>query len=113
MCRRGILFPTIGFSLLVAILLGDARPCFAADGDPNRTLTIHGLGHGTADIDGPWQFSVGDNLAWAQPTWDDSAWATLSPDAPWGAQGHPSYTGVAWYRRHLNIIPAPGGEQKF
>lgn len=113
MCRRGILFPTIGFSLLVAILLGGARPCFAADGDPNRTLTIHGLGHGIADIDGPWQFSMGDNLAWAQPTWDDSGWATLSPDAPWGAQGHPSYTGLAWYRRHLNIIPAPGTDQKF
>lgn len=110
---RGILFPCLGILLLASTILGGARPSFAAEEKPQDALTIQGLGHGKAELDGPWQFRTGDNPAWAQPAWDDSSWETLAPDAPWGAQGHPSYTGIAWYRRHLNIIPAPGTEGKF
>jgi serine phosphatase RsbU (regulator of sigma subunit) len=110
---RGILFPCFGILLLVATLCGGAASSFAADDKAERTLVIHGLGHGEADLDGPWQFHTGDDAVWAQPTLDDSAWESLVSNAPWGAQGHPSYTGIAWYRRHLNIIPAPGTEGRF
>jgi hypothetical protein len=76
------------------------------------TLTIEGLGKGTAPLDGPWQFHLGDNPAWAAPGIDDTTgqdgWEQISASAPWGAQGHPSYAGYAWYRRRLNITPAPG-----
>jgi hypothetical protein len=110
---RGLLSPCVGILLLFAAVLGGVRPSFAADRAPDRTLTIHGLGHGKADLEGPWQFRTGDNPAWAQPVWDDSGWESLDVNAPWGAQGHASYTGFAWYRRHLNIVPAPGTEGKF
>ena len=75
-------------------------------------LAVDGLGKGAAPLDGPWQFHLGDNPAWALPqTGDDQysvGWEQLSPDKTWGAQGHPAYTGFAWYRKHIRISPAPG-----
>jgi hypothetical protein len=69
---------------------------------------LDGLGKGTAPIDGPWQFHLGDDPAWANPAFDDSGWEQLTADKTWGAQTHPSYTGFAWYRKSIQITPAPG-----
>jgi hypothetical protein len=74
----------------------------------SRTMTIPGLGRGIVEIDGAWQFHLGDNPQWAQPSFDDSQWESIRSDDSWGDQGHPSYTGIAWYRRHLDIRPSPG-----
>lgn len=75
-------------------------------------LKIDGLGKGTAPVDGPWQFHLGDDAAWALPQTPDATgtagWDQLSADQPWGAQGHRSYTGYAWYRKHLSLTTAPG-----
>jgi len=80
-------------------------------------LNIDGLGKGAAPLDGPWQFHIGDNPAWATPQAPDATgtdgWEQLSPNAPWGAQGHPAYTGYAWYRKHVHIAPAPGASSDF
>jgi len=83
----------------------------AATGAP--TLVIDGLGKGTAPLDGPWQFHLGDDPAWAAPGYDDSHWEQLTANKTWGAQSHPSYTGFAWYRRTIHITPAPGAEPDF
>ena len=107
MLPRSIILSCLQKFVLVAVVYGCALNATAATEHQDRTLVIEGLGHGKADLDGPWQFHIGDNPAWAQLSFDDSGWETLSPDAPWGAQGHPSYAGVAWYRRHLKIVPAP------
>ena len=75
-------------------------------------LSIDGLGKGTAPISGPWQFHLGDNPAWALPeTGDDASnvgWEQISPDKTWGAQGHPAYTGFAWYRKHIHLELSKG-----
>jgi serine phosphatase RsbU (regulator of sigma subunit) len=75
-------------------------------------LTIEGLGKGVAPLDGPWQFHLGDDPAWAAPVLDDATghngWEQLTAEGPWGTQGHASYTGFAWYRRQIHITPAPG-----
>ncbi len=98
---------------LVAILVIPSAPAHAgqaaapADAAP-RTLVLDGLGKGFAPIDGPWQFHLGDNLAWANPGFDDSSWEQLTADKTWGAQSHPNYTGFAWYRRSIRITTAPG-----
>ena len=80
-------------------------------------LAIEDLGKGTAPLAGPWQFHLGDNPAWASPqTGDDESnvgWEQISPDKSWGAQGHPAYTGFAWYRKHVHVIPAPGVSPEF
>jgi hypothetical protein len=82
--------------LLIAALSLTARS-FAS------TLTVQNPGTGSVALDGNWQFHLGDDLAWANPALDDSNWEQISADSPWGAQTHPSYTGFAWYRRHIDI----------
>ena len=77
------------------------------------------LGHSTVQLDGLWKFHTGDNPAWAQPGFDDSAWGTLDLTPPehssdpilgtsgyvpgWTSRGYPGYAGYAWYRLRVNI----------
>ena len=35
------------------------------------------LGNSSVALTGPWKFHTGDNMAWAQPGFDDSAWGTM------------------------------------
>ncbi len=98
--------------LLLLLWIVGASVSFATAPSPPPVLSITGLGKGLAPLDGPWQFHIGDDLAWAAPNIHDTAgqagWETIRPTDPWGAQGHPSYTGYAWYRRRLHIEQAPG-----
>ncbi len=100
--------------LPVAVFL--APPRSPAQAQPT-ILEVHDLGKGTSLLDGPWQFHMGDDPAWATSQAIDNTgangWQQISVNAPWGAQGHPSYTGYGWYRKHLSFAPAPGGAQDF
>jgi hypothetical protein len=74
-------------------------------------------------LDGPWRFHTGDDPHWADADTDDTGWETIDltaspgshdgdvglPDyvGGWMAQGHPGYTGYAWYRRAVTV-PAGG-----
>jgi hypothetical protein len=105
----------LSFSGLVALVLsalastlGCAAEVPAAQASAPHSLVLDGLGKGAAPLDGPWQFHPGDDMAWANPTFNDSAWQQLSADKPWGQQGHANYADYAWYRRSLSITPAPG-----
>ena len=69
----------------------------------SQALTVQNPGTGSVPLNGKWQFHLGDNPAWANPAYNDSNWEQLSASEPWGAQTHPSYTGYAWYRRHITI----------
>jgi len=60
---------------------------------------------GLTTLDGPWQFHLGDDAAWAATGFDDSGWEQLAVNKPWGAQGHESVDGFAWYRRHVQLKP--------
>ncbi len=80
------------------------------------------LGESSIDLTGPWKFHTGDNMAWAQADFDDSAWGKIdltpppgsadetlgaSGDLPgWTALGYPSYSGYAWYRLRINVAGA-------
>jgi diguanylate cyclase (GGDEF)-like protein len=76
-------------------------------------IVIEGLGKGTVSLNGPWQFHRGDDPAWAEPAFDDSAWEQLTADRPWGEQGHARLTGFAWYRCHIALTAAPGLSPRF
>jgi len=95
----------------VCLAHGARRPHATVQSAP--TLILDDVGKGTALLDGPWQFHLGDNPAWAAPGFDDSQWEALRADKPWGAQGHPDYTGFAWYRRHIELSPARGVSPDF
>jgi hypothetical protein len=68
-------------------------------------MVLNGLGRATLPLDGDWQFHQGDDLAWASPGYDDSAWQPIQAGRSWEAQGHRNYTGFAWYRRRLVLAP--------
>jgi hypothetical protein len=77
------------------------------------------LGQASVDLNGPWRFHIGDDPAWSEPEFDDSAWETVDLAAPpgahdddvgltgyvpgWGARGHLGYSGYAWYRLRVAV----------
>ena len=65
-------------------------------------------GKGFVEVGGNWHFHTGDDLAWAQPEYDDSGWEQMRGDETWGAQTHPSYVGFAWYRKPIEVTGASG-----
>lgn len=75
-------------------------------------MTIEALGKGIVELNGPWQFHLGDDPAWAAPgtvdTTGTNGWEQIGADDTWGAQTHPGYTGFAWYRKHIRYTLAPG-----
>ena len=113
MLPRSMVLSSIRTLAIIAVVCGCALNAIAATAPSDRTLVVDGLGNGKAYLDGAWQFHIGDSRSWADPSYDDSAWEALTPDAPWGSQGHPSYAGIAWYRRHLKIVPAPNTDGRF
>lgn len=77
------------------------------------------LGDAAVELSGPWKFHTGDNLAWAQPDFDDSAWSTMDLTPPpgtadatlgssgyipgWTERGYAGYSGYAWYRLKVDV----------
>lgn len=45
------------------------------------------------DIAQGWRFTTGDDAAWAQPEFDDSAWKPIEVGKPWEKAGHKGYDG--------------------
>jgi Stage II sporulation protein E (SpoIIE) len=101
-------------SILVALPKPSAGQAPTASSPTSSTVTlIEGLGRAVAPLDGPWQFHPGDDPVWALPSYDDSQWEQQMAQRPWGEQGHPSYTGFAWYRLHLSLNSASGNRNDF
>ncbi|MGA7856427.1 MAG: GGDEF domain-containing protein, partial [Terracidiphilus sp.] len=107
-------FPVLAGLIFVAFT-GLSSPAVAQS--QAAVLSVDGLGKGSVPLEGPWQFHLGDNGEWALPQAGDDqqdvGWEQISPDKTWGAQGHPAYTGYAWYRKHLHLTPAAGAAPDF
>ena len=56
-------------------------------------------------LNGLWRFHPGDNLAWADPNFDDSDWPLLRSDRNWAQAGYPRMYGFGWYRFAV-VLPA-------
>ena len=66
---------------------------------PARTPTL-------ALTPGPWRFTLGDNVAWKEPAFDDAAWQPLTLPAHWSSHLSGDFTQkFGWYRRRF-IVPA-------
>jgi hypothetical protein len=90
---------TVAFIFFLALSVHAQQPV----PKPQSAMVIQGLGQGQVKLNGFWQFHTGDDPHWASPTLDDSTWEPITTSESWGSQDHPSYTGFAWYRRHLLI----------
>jgi hypothetical protein len=77
------------------------------------------LGNAALPLTGPWKFHTGDNMAWAQQDFDDSAWGEMDLAPPpgsfdpfmgrsgfvpgWTARGYAGFAGYAWYRLRVDV----------
>ena len=52
-----------------------------------------------------WKFQPGDDLAWANPQYDDASWNSITAGRTWEVQGYENLDGFAWYRYSV-IIPS-------
>ncbi|MEM9327888.1 MAG: beta galactosidase jelly roll domain-containing protein [Bacteroidota bacterium] len=82
---------TVGIILLVYALFisFDVK---GSDGDPRlyseRLINLRGV----------WKFTIGDNMDWADPNYDDSSWEEIYVPSAWEDEGFNGYDGYAWYR---------------
>jgi hypothetical protein len=88
---------------LLHILLGLAIPIW---GQNSVAFKAENPGKGFVEVGGNWHFHTGDDLAWAQPGYDDASWEQLRGDTTWGSQTHPAYSGFAWYRKPIELTAA-------
>lgn len=54
------------------------------------------------DLNGRWRFQIGDDLAWAEPKFDDTEWERIEVPSAWEDRGYHGYDGFAWYRIHFS-----------
>lgn len=55
------------------------------------------------DLEGYWQFSVGDDLKWAAADFNDADWDKIYAPQNWESQGYNEYNGYAWYRKSFKL----------
>lgn len=55
------------------------------------------------NLEGFWKFTIGDDLKWADPNYDDSSWETIRVPSSWEAEGFHGYNGYAWYRTSFDF----------
>jgi hypothetical protein len=65
-----------------------------------QTLDATDWHSGNISITDGWRTHDGDNLAWAAPNFDDSAWQTVEID-----DMGPAQPGWHWYRLHIKLAP--------
>ncbi|HQR31676.1 MAG TPA: SpoIIE family protein phosphatase [Blastocatellia bacterium] len=89
-------FACLSFILLLSLAAAQAQ----------TVLTAHQLQNGQAvELDKlGWKYSPNDDPRFAEPQFDDSAWATLASSAK--PQDSPSgWRGLGWFRLHLRVAP--------
>ncbi len=61
-------------------------------------------------IDKYWKFHTGDNMEWANPSFDDRSWDTLSADNSYKNYDRNikklEQAGNGWFRIHLKVVPS-------
>lgn len=50
------------------------------------------------DLNGKWRFTIGDQDAYRNPSYDDSDWEKIDVGSCWENQGFANYNGYGWYR---------------
>lgn len=55
------------------------------------------------NLEGTWKFSVGDDMRWASPDYDDNTWDYVQVPKRWEDNGFDGYNGYAWYRKSFRF----------
>ena len=54
-------------------------------------------------LSGPWKLKMKDELAYAEPDFDDSGWLQVAVPSFWDSYGYKDYDGVGWYRTEFRL----------
>lgn len=65
------------------------------------------------DLNGRWEFSIGDNPKWADSNYNDSNWERVDVPSAWENQGFYGYDGFAWYRTTFSYPVSAEGQSMF
>lgn len=57
------------------------------------------------NLSGYWKFSLGDDMKWSNPSFNDRDWEQIYAPSAWENQGYVGYDGFAWYRKNV-VVPA-------
>lgn len=91
--RKLLLLVALGCACQRTIAQTDGVPFFSADSLKN-----------IRDLDGSWRYFLGDDLARAAPSYNDSGWSEGSSRiALFNGAGHPKFQGAAWFRLRFAI----------
>jgi sigma-B regulation protein RsbU (phosphoserine phosphatase) len=93
---------------LLCLVLGVGAACGQAVPAESRVFDATDL-HEPTDPTTPWLVKAGDDLAWAQPGFDDSQWKVFDDTtavSPLLGGAHPD---VVWYRLHVKLGPGQTG----
>jgi len=55
------------------------------------------------DLQGIWQFKIGDNQQWRKKDYDHSKWRRIMVPSIWEKQGYHQFDGFAWYRKTFYV----------
>ena len=116
-CRPGVML--CAMTLLVAGHVAVAAQGAGSSPPTFRSTEFLQFGSSTEELMGPWKFHTGDDMAWAQPDFNDSGWERVDMTPPvgsydpflgtsgfvpgWTVRGHAGYSGYAWYRLRVDI----------
>ena len=68
------------------------------------TSSVYSLSQSPSiSLNGKHRFSMGDNLQWAFPEFDDTSWRFIEVPGRWRSQGIKPLRGIGWYRIHFEI----------
>jgi len=87
---------------LLAVLLPVTLAAQTSAADP-RNVDASRFGE-RIDLGPNWLFAPGDNPAWAAPSFDDSAWTTVSTEKQLSDYGIRDVA-YGWYRLHIHLRP--------
>ena len=62
------------------------------------------------NLKGSWKFSIGDDMNWSKPDYDDNDWESIKAPSMWEDQGYNGYDGFAWYRKHFKVWGSVNGK---
>ena len=70
-----------------------------------RVLTLEAVNSDKADLfSAPWKYHPGDNPEWASPTFDDTAWESMSTLLSRRELSENRWEGIGWFRLHLSVL---------